>query len=167
MTSMNPAKRQQGNDRIYTPEWAVKDMIDHFKPTGKILEPCKGMGSFTDHLPNCDWCELDEGKDFFEYSTKVDWILSNPPYSLIRKFILHSFEMCDNIVYLIPVWKAFNAINLQYSLRDYGGIKEIRWYGGGGKLGFPMGNGIGAVYYKRNYDGPIYTTFYGEKNALF
>ena len=39
---MNPANRAKGNDEIYTPEWCAKDMVQHFSPTGKILEPCKG-----------------------------------------------------------------------------------------------------------------------------
>ena len=160
MSKMNPAKRAPGNNEIYTPYWAAEDIVKHYSPTGKILEPCKGGGVFTDLMPGCDWCEINEGKDFFDYTDKVDWIISNPPYSLIRKFVLHSFKISDNIVYLIPVWKAFNAIGLQHELRSYGGIKEIRWYGGGGKLGFPMGNGIGAVYWKRNYTGPCYTSFY-------
>jgi hypothetical protein len=160
MTIMNPSHRAAGNNEIYTPEWAAIDMIAHFNPSGKILEPCRGGGVFTDLLPAADWCEIREGKDFFNYHNKVDWIISNPPYSLIRKFILHSFKLADNIVYLIPVWKAYNAIGLQEELRKWGGIKEIRWYGGGGKLGFPMGNGIGAVYWKKEYTGPCYTSFY-------
>lgn len=160
MSKMNPAKRSPGNDEIYTPEWCALDMINHFRPTGRILKPCKGLGIFTDLLPSADWCEINEGKDFFDYTSHVDWIITNPPYSLIRKFVLHSFTIADNIVFLIPVWKAYNAMGLQYELRSYGGIKEIRWYGSGGKLGFPMGNGIGAVHWKGDYDGPTYTTFY-------
>jgi hypothetical protein len=159
---MNPSTRAPGNNEIYTPYWAAKDIVTHYSPTGKILEPCKGGGVFTDLMPGCDWCEINEGKDFFEYNQKVDWIISNPPYSLIRKFVLHSFKISDNIVYLIPVWKAFNAIGLQIEAKKYGGIAEIRWYGGGGKLGFPMGNGVGAVYWKRDYTGPTYTSFYED-----
>ena len=157
---MNPSKRLPENDEIYTPQWCALDMITHFKPIGKVLEPCRGAGVFTDLLPSADWCEINEGKDFFDYTSHVDWIITNPPYSLIRRFVLHSFTISDNIVFLIPVWKAYNAIGLQYSLREYGGVREIRWYGGGGKLGFPMGNGIGAVYWKKHYTGPTYTTFY-------
>jgi hypothetical protein len=163
MNKMNPALRAPGNNEIYTPKWAAEDIVNHYKPRGKILEPCKGGGVFTDLMPGCDWCEINEGKDFFDYNENVDWIISNPPYSLIRKFVLHSFKIADNIVYLIPVWKAFNAIGLQNELKNYGGIKEIRWYGGGGKLGFPMGNGIGTVYWKKGYTGPCYTTFYEVK----
>jgi hypothetical protein len=64
MSKMNPAKREKGNDEIYTPEWCTLDMVDHFKPTGTILEPCKGSGVFTKILPQADWCEIKEGKNF-------------------------------------------------------------------------------------------------------
>lgn len=39
-------------------------------------------------------------------------------------------------------------------------IYEIRWYGTGGKLGFPMGNGVGAVYWKKNFFGDMKTSYY-------
>lgn len=161
MNKMNPSYRAGGNDRIYTPSWVAYDMIDHFKPIGKILEPCKGSGVFTDIL-DCEWCEIDEGRDFFDYTDNVNWVISNPPYSVMRKFILHSFTIADNIVYLIPVWKIFNAFGLIKASHEYGGIKEIRWYGTGGKLGFPMGNAIGAVHWKRDYNGAMHETFYGD-----
>jgi hypothetical protein len=38
----------------------------------------------------------------------------------------------------------------------------MRHYGAGSKLGFPMGNAISAIYWKRDYSGPIYTSFYEE-----
>lgn len=165
MTALNPALRSVGNDCIYTPEWVARDMISHFNPSGKILEPCKGEGVFTDIL-NCDWCEITEGRDFFDYHDCVDWIISNPPFSLIRKFVLHSFSISTNIVYLIPVWKAFNAWGLVREGKTYGGIKEIRWYGSGARLKFPMGNGIGAVYWQKNYFGPIHETFQENDSNL-
>ncbi|MFW9602948.1 MAG: hypothetical protein ACMV1B_11615 [Prevotella sp.] len=160
MSKMNPANRAKGNDEIYTPDWCVKDMVNHFNPTGTILEPCKGLGAFTDVLPNADWCEIRLGKNFYDYKNRVDWIITNPPYSDIRKFVLHSMKLADNIVFLIPVWKAFNAYGLQLASREYGNIKEIRWYGTGGKLGFPMGNGIGAVYWKKGHTGDIKVSYY-------
>lgn len=160
LNRMNPKKRKPGNNKIYTPSWVAKEMVEYFKPTGKVLEPFKGHGVFTDLIPNCHWCEIDEGKDFYDWNEKVDWIISNPPYSGMREFILHSFKFADNIVYLVPVWKVFMAFGLQKSIREFGGIKEIRWYGTGSKLGFPMGNGIGAVHWKRNYKNDIKVSFY-------
>ena len=29
-------------DRVYTPEWVARDMLEHFRPSGRILEPCRG-----------------------------------------------------------------------------------------------------------------------------
>ena len=152
--------KPKGNDVIMTPDWVAEDMVRHFAPTGNILEPCRGDGVFTNLMPTAEWCEITEGRDFFDWDKPVDWIISNPPYSLARKFFLHSFEVADNVVYLIPVWKAFMAYGLITSAQKYGGIKEIRWYGTGSKLGFPMGNGIGAIYWKKDYKGPMSQTFY-------
>jgi len=152
-------KKAPSNDVIYTPDWVASDMVNHFHPTGRVLDPCKGDGAFSNIL-KCEWCEIQEGKNFFDWNEKVDWIISNPPYSSLRKFILHSFKVSDNVVYLIPVWKAFMAYGLVVSGNEYGGISEIRWYGTGSKLGFPMGNGIGAIHWKRGYKGNINQTFY-------
>jgi hypothetical protein len=37
-----------------------------------------------------DWCEIGEGGDFLRYNQKVDWIISNPPWSKILVFIKHA-----------------------------------------------------------------------------
>lgn len=158
--NLNSSGKKAGNDCIMTPKWVAEDMIAHFSPSGNILEPCKGDGVFTELLPKANWCEIKEGKDFFSYHSKVDWIISNPPFSVMRKFILHSFEVADEIVYLVPVWKIYLSYGLVKETVKFGGMKEIRWYGTGGDLGFPMGNGIGAVHWSRNYKGNLSQSFY-------
>jgi len=160
--NLNPAGKKKGNDCIMTPEWVAKDMVEHFAPTGTILEPARGNGVFTNILPQAEWCEINEGKDFFDWNKKVDWIISNPPFSVMRKFILHSFNIADDIVYLVPVWKIYLAYGTVKAAQEYGGIKEIRWYGTGSKLSFPMGNGIGAVHWSRDYRGKMSQTFYED-----
>ena len=67
-----------GNDKVYTPSSLAELIINHFKPTGKILEPCRGKGAFSNLMPNCDWCEIDEGKDFFTIEGHWDWLVTNP-----------------------------------------------------------------------------------------
>jgi hypothetical protein len=160
--NLNPIGKKKGNDRIITPKWAAADMVEHFSPEGVILDPCRGDGVFTDLLPKAKWCEIDEGKDFFDWHERVDCIISNPPFSLMRRFILHSFEVADNIIYLVPVWKIYSPYGLVKAAQEYGGIKEMRWYGTGSRLGFPMGNGIAAVNWKKLYRGPITQTFYDK-----
>ena len=158
----NPSTRAQGNNRIYTPEWAVDDMITFFKVSGKVLDPCRGLGAFSDKIHNCLWCEIDEGLDFYDWKESVDCTIGNPPYSEIRKFTLHAMSFSDRIIFLIPVWKAFNALGLMQASKLYGDVKRIRVYGGGGKLGFPMGNAVGAVEWCKGWRSGTSYSFYGD-----
>lgn len=153
-------------DKIYTPEWIAQDMIGFFHPVGRILEPCRGGGVFTNLLPEADWCEIDEGKDFLHVSTKYDWIITNPPYSKLRLFIMHSLKIADNIVFLIPIWKFWQAYGTIRAVHSFGGTKHIRWYGTGSKCGFPMGNAIGAIHWQRGYRGDTDYSFY-EDDSIF
>ena len=119
---------KNGNDKVYTPVWLCKKIVDYFKPSGIVLEPCKGSGNFSNLLCGCEWCEIDEGKDFFDYQkSNVDWIITNPPYSIIKKFLLKSYQLnVKNIVYVIPI---NHILGLKARLRDmysYGySVKEI------------------------------------------
>ena len=150
-----------GADVFFTPEWCAKDMINFFKPFGMILDPCRGDGIFFNNLPaGSDWCEVLDGRDFYEHSSHVDWIISNPPYSDLREWINHSFLVADNIVYIVPIKNIFSAFGLVTEIRKYGGIKHIRYYGTGKLVDFPMGNAVGAVHFQRDYKGPIEISFY-------
>ncbi len=142
-------------DVVFTPDWVAAAMIKHFKPTGLMLDPCKGNGAFFNKMNNADYCELQEGKDFFDYEKQVDWIISNPPYSVYADWIRHSFEIAENIVYLIPINKAFNSSLMLQQTYEYGGIAEIVHVAPGSQLKFPIGFAIGAVHYKRGYTGGI------------
>jgi len=149
-------------DRVYTPQWTASDMIATFNPTGKVLEPFKGGGVFTDLKPNWDWCEIEEGRDFFDWKEPVDWIISNPPYSKLRPVWRHAATLADNIVFLIPLRNHFSGYGFVKEGRDYGGIVHIRLYGTGGKLNFPMGNAVGAVHWKKGWQGPTTWSDYNE-----
>lgn len=157
-----PASRD--GDVVYTPAWCAEDMVRYFGPTGRILEPCRGGGVFMRFLPpDAEWCEIAEGRDFFAWSDPVDWIITNPPYRLIRAFLKHALTVADNIAFLIPARNVFGSYG---TLREYaptwGGIAAIRWYGTGTTLGFPMGNAISAIHWKRGHFGAIKETFYED-----
>jgi hypothetical protein len=97
-----------GDDRVYTPESLAKKIVSYYNPYGKkCLDPCRGKGAFYNAFQglgiNSDWCEIDEGKDFFQYDEKVDWIITNFPWSLHRKCINHSMKISDNIVSLVTL----------------------------------------------------------------
>jgi len=141
------------NDVVFTPDNIAKKIIEMFKPCGKILEPCKGEGAFLRYLPKgTEWCEITEGKDFYDYNKKVDWIVTNPPYSDFDKFMEHSFELADNVVFLVPIAKMWKSWKTLSKIRKYGGIKAI-WFTKASKCGFPFGFPVGAFHLKKDYRG--------------
>ena len=152
---------QYQSDIVYTPDAVAADMVSFFAPLGKCLDPCLGDGAFFKHLPGgSEWCEIEQGKNFFEYHKPVDWIIGNPPYAVFSDWLRHSFSIAANVVYLIPINKAFNSFTMLQTIYQYGGIKHIRAYAGGSKLGFPIGFAVGAVHFQRDYGGDIGFSFY-------
>jgi hypothetical protein len=149
------------DDCVQTPEELAIKIVNHFKPKGTILEPCKGDGNFIKAYENYKeeninlfWTEILEGKDFFDYNTKVDWIITNPPYSKMRSFIQHSMIISDNIVFLTTI----NHLWLKARLRDISnagfGIKEILLFNT--PKSFPQsGFQIGCFYLKKGWVGDI------------
>lgn len=150
-----PLKKQ---DLVYTPDWVARDMVDFFKPSGRILEPCKGDGVFLKYLPGAEWCEIQDGKDFFAWHTPVDWLFGNPPYSVFSEWITHSFTIANHVCYLIPLNKPFNSGKMLQEWHEWGRINHMRYYANGRALGFPIGFACGAVYYQKGYFGPMYTS---------
>ena len=158
----NKSGKSTPNDVVMTKPETAKWIIDYFKPIGTILEPCKGDGAFYNQFEgDKDWCEIKEGRDFLNYDKRVDWIITNPPFSIFDKFLLKAFEVADNIVFFCPLNKVFKGKKLDIEIRKYGDIKEIIHMGGGSNHGFPFGFSTGCIYYKRNYKGDIkYTRHY-------
>ena len=152
-------------DVVYTPETIARDIISWVKPTGVCLDPCKGDGAFFNNFPGQrDWCEIREGKDFFEYDKKVDHIIGNPPYSIFEDFLRHSFELADDVVYIVPTNKVFQRLLIMDMIQDWGGIFGIKFYGSGSNVGFPFGFSVGTFHFKRNYDGDTHMTYYWRHN---
>jgi hypothetical protein len=141
------------NDVVFTPDWLAKQIVEMFPIKGKILEPCKGEGAFLQYLPeNTEWCEIVDGKNYYDYNQKVDWIVTNPPYSDFNRFLEHSFELADNIVLLVPVAKMFKSMGTLKTIMNYGGFVSIHTLPAS-KAGFPFGFPCGVYYLQRNYNG--------------
>lgn len=139
-----------------TPDWCAADIVQYFKPYGEVLEPFKGDGIFLRYLPAALWCEIDEGRDFFDWDRSVDWIISNPPYSQTRQCFKHACSLAEHVVFLVPLRNVFSGYGFVKELQRVGGLQEIRLYGTGSRLGFPMGNCIGAIHWSRRCRGPMY-----------
>lgn len=148
-----------GADIVYTPPTVAAEIVQHFNPQGTKLDPCRGTGAFTDAMPDCEWCEIRVGKDFFAWNKHVDWIISNPPYSIFADFMRHSFTVADNIVYLIPIQKVYVSKRMMDMVWAWGGIPEIYVIGEGHVLNWDMGFCIGAVHFKKGYTGGTHMTF--------
>lgn len=154
------------SDVVYTPDWLAQDMVSFFRPRGKILDPCRGKGAFSRLLPDCLWCEIDDGSDFFDWRTPVDWVIGNPPYSLTRRWLRHSYLVADNVCYLVPFRNITSAFGLLEEMRQFGWMSKVRVYGTGSKAGFPMGNCIVAFLAERGYCGETQFSFFGIEGGL-
>ncbi len=149
-------------DVVYTPDWVAEDMVNHFKPIGKVLESCKGDGAFMRYLPDAEWCEIELGKDFYKWHDPVDWIIGNPPYRQLAKWLEHSFNLANDVCYLLPmncIWNSMKRMRLVY---DYGGVVEMKAYGEGSIFGFGYGFAVGAIHFRRNYTGLIRFTMFEQ-----
>lgn len=144
------------SDSVQTPPHIARMIISRFNPTGFVLEPCRGSGGFYTLLPEPkDWCEMTQGRDFFEYHKRVDWIITNPPYSIYDRFLAHCFDLADNVVLLCPIAKAFKSMCIERLVDSYGGLKVIWLIGSGQSCGFAFGFPVGCLYYRRGYKGDI------------
>jgi len=148
-------------DLVYTPDWVARDMVEYFKPTGKILEPSIGNGAIYKYLPaGSEWCEIHKGRDFFQWTKQVNWIVGNPPYSMKLEWLRHSMTLAENIVYILPCNTPFNSAAIMIDLKKWGNLKHIRYYGSGSSLGFPFGYPVGALWFVRDYrDGTSYSWY--------
>lgn len=149
------------NDDIYTPEPIAKMLIDKIKPFIKesdvLYDPFKGYGIFYNNFPNTnkkEWSEIKENKDFFDWKQSVDWIISNPPYSKFTEIMQHSYEIAENICYLIPLNKIVSSWGRILDLKRYGGVVKL-WILPAGKCGFPFGFPACFVWIKKGYIGKI------------
>lgn len=147
-------------DVVYTPDWVASDMVSFFQPSGVILEPCKGDGVFLKYLPSAEWCEIQEGRDFYAWNTPVNWVIGNPPYKTFSEWMRHSMELAQNICYVIATNKPFNSGRFILDWFEYGKIKHMRYYGRSGSIGFKedMGWAMAAFHFQKGYQGPMYSS---------
>ena len=155
---MQPLCPKGGNDKVYTPSTLSSLIVNHFNPSGKIVEPCRGKGSFSSLMPGCDWFEIDDGKDFLLAEGHWDWAVTNPPWSQFRPFLKKSMEVADNVVFLALL----NAWFMKARMRDMKeaefGIAEILLVDTPSKPWPQTGFQLADVHIKRGYRGDIKLT---------
>lgn len=154
------------NDLVMTPEHIAKEMIGFYdiEVGATVLDPCRGGGSFYDNYPeycNKVSCEITEGRDFFNWEQKVDWIITNPPYSIFGEFLAHSLRWSNNVCFLIPLAKLLTSLRRINMVMNYGGIVSMRIIGAS-KCGFPFGFPAAAIHMKRGYEGDTEVKMWGQ-----
>lgn len=162
------------SDIVMTPPHIAKAVVEHFKPSGTMCDPCRGDGAFYKLIRdldwyNVDWYEIREGKDFFSCDREIpyDWVISNPPYSIYSEFMRHTMKVAKNILYLIPANKVFNSDRMMREVWEWGGAKEMLVIGSGSRLKFPIGFCIAAVHFKRGWKGPMEVNFYSDNKLNY
>jgi hypothetical protein len=158
-----PPKNHEKADIVFTPPRLAKEVIDHFAPTGKVLDPCRGNGAFYNQFPeSCekDWCEITEGRSFFYYQKKVDWIITNPPWSLFKEFLEMGMRISDHVVYLVIINHFMTKSRLKTMRKWDFGFKEIYCVPTPTVLWPPSGFQLAAVHVEKGWRGP--TLFTGE-----
>lgn len=153
-----PNRDYVSNDVVQTPVEMAQMLVEHFEPRGKILEPCRGEGNFYRFLgETAEWCELNEGRDFMEWEDRVDWIITNPPWSKIRPFLAHAMEVADDVVFLLTINHVWTKARIR-DVREMGfGIREIVLLDM--PKSFPQsGFQLGAVHFRRGWLGHIQMT---------
>jgi hypothetical protein len=137
------------NDVVFTPPSLAGRIIAHFKPNGFILDPSAGNNAFYNHFKkysqNYDWCEISKGKDFYLYNRKVDYIITNLPWSQFRKFLNHAMSISTNVIFLSPVNHFFTKARLRDMKEKGFEFKEILYVDS--PKNFPStGFALGAVH---------------------
>jgi hypothetical protein len=98
-----------GEDKIYTPDTLSLSIVKTLNPSGIILEPCSGGGSFLRAFAseglNYEYDEIEQNRDFLNRKeTKANWLITNPPFSKIMKFLKKSIELgIPNIAFLCTI----------------------------------------------------------------
>ena len=70
-----------------TPPALCIDLMNHLNISleDKLYEPFKGEGGFYNAFPALnekDWSEIQQGRNYSDYTGEYDWVITNPPFRL-------------------------------------------------------------------------------------
>ena len=112
-----------GNDEFYTPDYAIKPILQYINPTWTVWCPFDTEDSrfvvlLRDHGCSVVASHLSEGYDFFDYEVECDAIVSNPPYSIKTEVLMSLFERRVPFAMLIGVVGLFESQRRFEMFRD-------------------------------------------------
>jgi hypothetical protein len=133
-------QRTTPNDVFITPPKLAKvgiSMID-CKESDIWFDPFKNDGSYYNQFPENfpkKWCEILEGKDFFDFDEPIDIISSNPPYSMIDEVLSKSVELKPRVIQYLLGINNLTPKRLEFMENNNYGLTKIhlckvfKWYG--------------------------------------
>ena len=158
-TSHAIKNRSVAKDVFYTPEAVAKRHISLISLAGSDtwLDPFRGKGIYYDNFPESkDWCEIEDGKDFFSYVGTPSIICSNPPYSLLDKVFEKSIELKPRIISYLLLHGAMTPRRMEmfneagYGLTSIYITKVYKWYGMAEAYTFEYGKpNVASITYDR------------------
>lgn len=109
--SGNTNKKRSKSDFYQTPYNITRRLLEVEKFEGRILEPACGAGAITAILKEAGYEDVTAydkeglfgGKDFLAETRKFDAIITNPPFSLAKEFILKACEVAPRFAFLLPL----------------------------------------------------------------
>jgi hypothetical protein len=142
----NDIKRNKTADRkkkdiVYTPDLVAEDCLKVTQPfldkDDILFEPFAGGDAFYKQFPKenkKEWCEITRGRDFLTSDIECDWIITNPPYSIMND-ILPKFFKCrkgfcllvNNLTITPPRLRKINEAGFYISFIYY--FKVSSWFG--------------------------------------
>lgn len=161
-----PKCNTSDNDDVQTPFPLALELAhhwSHFLLNKSVLEPCRWSerGNFWTALnqikiENLDWCEVKEGRNFFDYDKNVDFIITNPPWSLLNRrknkicFLEKSLQISNNVIFLATLNHLNGKKSSHTLIKKYGfHIQEIV-YLDTPPIPWPAsGFQLGCVYFKK------------------
>ena len=134
-------KDKTKRDIVYTPEEVAIDCIKltlpFLKNTDVLLEPFTGKDAFYNNFPTenkKDWCEIERDRDYLESDIECDWVITNPPYSIMNTILPKLFEcrkgfclLVNNLTITPPRLNKINDAGFYISLIYY--FKISSWFG--------------------------------------
>jgi hypothetical protein len=132
--------RKTHNDKFYTPEALAIECISmcDIEDSEEILDSARGKGSFYNNFPKNNkraWCEIEDGRCFFEEKNCYHWIITNSPYSILDAWIEKTCELSKRGFGLLLGWNNLTAKRIEYCEKQGFGLTKLKmfkvfqWYG--------------------------------------
>ena len=108
MSRQREGVRLNAQDFYATPPWCYENLDIDWSMFSSAHEPCRGDGRIQffleeEHSLACTYSEINEGKDFFDWTEGTDLILTNPPFSLAQDFIDHAVAFSNTCIMLLRI----------------------------------------------------------------